>query len=101
MDAAPRLCRLCHERPVAPSRLRGRDYRCTRCIQRSATVTAARARYNAGEKRRAVIRRSNRRRIFVGRAYHSTARTADEALRINDHIRQRVADFTSHQRGSR
>ena len=84
-----RLCRLCEERHVPPGRVRARDYRCTRCIQRSVAATAARARYNAGEKRRAVAQRANARRIYIGRTYHSTARTADEARRINAHIKER------------
>jgi hypothetical protein len=91
--AEPRLCRLCHERHVPPARVRARDYRCTRCIQRSAAVTPARARYNAGAKRRAVVQRANQRRIYIGRTYHSTAPSAAEAQRINDHIKEKRREF--------
>lgn len=89
-DVGVTLCRTCHERPVPPSRLRVRHYRCPRCIHRSPAGTAARARYNAGPKRRAVVKRWNDRRIYAGETYHSTARSAAEAQRINEHIKERT-----------
>jgi hypothetical protein len=47
------------------------------------------------EERRAVAQRATARRIYIGRAYHSTARTADEARRINDHIKERKREFVT------
>jgi hypothetical protein len=46
------------------------------------------------------VQRANAKRIHVGKVYHSTARTADEARRINDHIKERVAGFESSRRGT-
>jgi hypothetical protein len=37
---------------------------------------------------------------MVGQEYHSTARTADEARRINHHIKERVAGFESSRRAT-
>lgn len=91
-------CRLCGERPAAPSRVKNHDYRCTRCINRTPNGAARLARYNASARRQAVQRRANAKRIHVGGAYHSTARTADEARRINAHIRQRLAAFADSQK---
>ena len=89
------MCRLCGARPVAPSKVRNHDYRCKRCIHATPNGRANLARYNASAKRRAVQRRANAKRIYVGGAYHSTARTADEARRINAHIKERTREFIS------
>jgi hypothetical protein len=90
-------CRVCHERPATPSRVKNNDYRCTRCIHRSPAGAARLARYNASVARKAVMKRSNDRRIHIGRAYHSTAPTAEDARRINAHIKERRLEFVSRQ----
>jgi hypothetical protein len=92
------MCRRCGERPAAPSRAKNHDYRCKRCINRTPTGAARLARYNASACRQAVQRRANAKRIHVGGAYHSTARTADEARRINAHIKGRLAAFAEGQK---
>lgn len=89
------ICRLCQERQATPSRVRVRDYRCTRCIHATPGGRARDARYTSGEKRRAIVRRSNQRRLHVGRAYYSTARSADEAQRINAHIKERIRELVT------
>ncbi len=78
-----------------PSRIKHYDYRCARCIHRTPNGAARVARYNKSEKRRAVIRRSNARRVFVGGDYYSTARSADEARRINAHIKERTRELVT------
>lgn len=93
-------CRLCGERPAAPSRVKSHDYRCKRCINRTPNGAARLARYNASAGRQSAQRRANAKRIHVGDAYHSTARTADEAARINAHIKARVAGFESSRRAA-
>jgi hypothetical protein len=90
-------CRVCHERPATPSRVKNYDYRCTRCIHRSPAGAARLARYNASGARKAVMKRSNDRRIHIGRAYHSTAPTAAEAARINAHIKEQRLAFVKRQ----
>lgn len=89
------MCRLCGERPPTPSRAAHSDYRCTRCIHRSAAGQARRARYNAGPKRQAVVKRHNDRRLYIGGEYHSAARSGDQARRINAHIKERKREFIS------
>ncbi len=86
-------CRLCKTRPAMPSRVRNYDYRCARCIHRSPAGQARVARYNLGQKRRAVVQRANKRRLWVGGDYHSAARSADEARRINDYIKEQRRGF--------
>lgn len=90
-------CRVCHERPATPSRIKNSDYRCTRCIHRSPAGQARRRRYDAGAARKAINKRHNARRINVGKTYHSTARTAAEARRINAHIKERRREFVTRQ----
>lgn len=93
------LCKWCDERPVPPSCIRRREYACSRCRHQRPAGVAARARYNAGPLRKAVSARSNARRIFTGQGYHSTARSAEEAQRINAVIKERVSQFRATQRG--
>lgn len=90
-------CRLCG-RPATPSRVRHRDRRCKRCINSTPEAKARLARYNASESRKAVNKRANARRIYLGRVYHSTAGDVDEARRINAHIRQRLSAFVDSQK---
>ena len=90
-----RLCRICHERPVVPSRARGRDYRCGRCIYHSPGQQARNARYTKGAKRKAIVKRHNDRRVYVGEWYHSVARTVAEARAINAHIKERRREFVT------
>lgn len=78
-----------------PSRIKQYDYRCARCIHRTPNGLARMARYVAGEKRRAVVQRANARRLWVGGDYHSTAQSADEAQRINAHIKERTRELVT------
>jgi protein-arginine kinase activator protein McsA len=55
------------------------------------------ARYNASEKRRVVQAKANAKRIHVGGAYHSTARTIADARRINAHIKERLRELVERQ----
>ena len=94
MTEKPVTCKHCG-RPATPSRAKNRDRRCKRCINQSPAGIARLARYNASAARKAVNRRHNARRIHVGGVYHSVARTADEAQRINAHIKERRREFIS------
>jgi hypothetical protein len=89
------MCRLCLERHVSPSRILSRDYRCNRCRHRAAA--AVNARYNQGPKRKAVVKRSNQKRIFIGREYHSAACSVEAARAINAHIKERRRVFITRQ----
>jgi hypothetical protein len=92
-----RLCRLCNERHVSPSRLREQDYRCTRCRNNTPAGRQAKARYNRKPERVAASRRRGRLRIFIGKKYHSTVKSAEEAERINAHIKERLSAFKQGQ----
>lgn len=92
------LCKWCDERPVPPSCIRRSEYACSRCRHRRPAGVAARARYNAGPRRKAVSARSNARRIFAGQVYHSMARNAEDAQRINAVIKERRREFAASQR---
>lgn len=92
-----RLCRLCHERPVSPARMRAWDYRCNRCRNRTPASKAATYRHNRTEKRKARKQQLGRRRIFVGRQYHSYAATQEQAERINAHVKDRLNAFKRQQ----
>jgi hypothetical protein len=96
-DLGPRLCRLCQERPVPPSRLRDHDYRCSRCRHRSPSQRASTARYFKSEKRRAVVKKSNQQRIAIGRIYHSRVKDVEMARTINAHIKERRLGFVKGQ----
>jgi hypothetical protein len=78
---------------VAPSRVSVQDYRCRRCRHHTTAMREATKRYGRTDKRRAVIKRSNAKRIFVGRQYHSAARTAQDARLINALIKDRRHAF--------
>lgn len=88
-----KLCRLCGLRHVSPSRLAVRDFRCTRCRGDSPAYQAAYARYRQSERGKAVSRAlhavKNKRRIWIGRQYHSVADTPERASMINGHIKDR------------
>lgn len=92
----PRLCRLCHERPVPASRLRWSDYRCSRCRRASPAYRASRVKYDASPARMARQRvkgaKRASKRIFVGERYHSMAATAEQARAINLHIKERLRE---------
>ena len=92
----PALCKHCG-RPATPSRARNRDYRCKRCINASPAGQARLARYNGSSARKAVNKRHNARRIFLGRVYHSTVGGIAEARRINAHIKERRLEFVERQ----
>lgn len=91
-----RICRTCGERPVSPSRLRTRDYRCSRCVHNTPLARARTARYHQSAKRRAVMARDNAKRIYIGQRYHSRV-DADDARRINAHIKERRREFVTRQ----
>ena len=90
----PRLCRLCGERPVPPCRIKEHDFRCSICRRSTAAYRASQARYEALPRRREAqrVKAADRakRRIMVGRRYHSMAKTPEEARRINAHIKGRL-----------
>src|SRR5262245_55755338 len=86
-----RLCRLCGERPVTPSRIKAYDYRCSRCRYQT---PASRKHYHSERYKRAATARLKR-RIYVGREYHSMARSAEHATLINAHIRTRRHAFVA------
>lgn len=92
----PALCKHCG-RPATPSRARNRDYRCKRCINASPAGKARLARYNGSSARKAVNKRHNARRIFLGRVYHSTVGSGDAAMRLNAHIKERRLAFVKRQ----
>jgi hypothetical protein len=88
-----RLCRLCNERPVSVSRIAQQDYRCSRCRNNTPAGKQSKARYNRKPERVAVSRRRGRLRIFIGKKYHSIVGSAEEAERINAHIKERLIAF--------
>jgi adenine-specific DNA glycosylase len=47
---------------------------------------------------RAVNERSNHRRIWIGRGYHSRATSLELAAVVNAHTKERLRAFTSAQR---
>jgi hypothetical protein len=91
---APRMCRLCRKRRVPPSCLTSGDYRCSRCRHRTPHAMARDRRYARGALRRAVVKRDNDKRIWVGDDYHSRTQTADLARLINAHIKDRRRCFS-------
>ena len=98
--ADARLCRLCQERPVSPARIRAWDYRCSRCRGATPASKAAQYRHNRTERRRASKQARGRKRIFIGRQYHSYAATQEQAERINAHIKSRLNAFERQQTGA-
>lgn len=94
---APRRCRLCGTAPVAPSRLRAHDFRCSRCRHSTPAARARNARYFQTAKRAEVRKRSNAKRIFIGRVYHSMGTSAEIVRRITAHIKERRREFVTRQ----
>lgn len=92
------LCRQCYERPVMPSRLKLRRYRCARCQHHTPAAKASNARYFQSAKRKAVMQRDNAKRILVGDTYHSRAATVEQARIINAHIRGRCRAYAAESR---
>ena len=88
--ATPPLCRQCHERPSIPSCARIQRYRCARCRNSTPAAQARLRRYAQSAKRKAVMKRDNAKRLYVGDAYHSRVATVEQAHAINAHIRERV-----------
>jgi len=66
-------------------------------VHQSPGGRARNARYNAGEARKAVNRQHNARRIVIGQEYHSTARTIEDARRINAYIKERLRELVERQ----
>jgi hypothetical protein len=54
-------------------------------------------RYRTDPKVRARMDARGRRRIYIGDRYCGYAKTADEARRINGHIRRRMSEFIQGQ----
>lgn len=90
---AERLCRLCGKRPVPPSRLARQDYRCSRCRAQTPAYQAYKRRRDATPRNRARAAERAKKRIYVGTKYHSMAATAEDARRINAHVKDRVNAF--------
>jgi hypothetical protein len=88
------LCKTCGERPVSPSAVASQSYRCSRCRHATPAARARDRRYNATAKRKAVMKRDNAKRIFIGREYHSRS---DHAQQINAHIRSRLHGLVERQ----
>jgi hypothetical protein len=98
VEPVVRLCRLCNERPVCASRLKAWDYRCSRCRNATPAHRTASKRYRGSARGRAVNERSNHRRIWIGRGYHSRATSLELAAVVNAHTKERLRAFTSAQR---
>jgi hypothetical protein len=96
-----RLCRLCKVKPVSAARAKWSDYRCDPCRNRAPSSLAAKARYDdtprGQAKAHARNQRTNARRIWVGRQYHSAATSAEQAQIVNAHIKERVLAFKQGQ----
>jgi CRISPR/Cas system-associated endonuclease Cas1 len=85
------LCKECLTRRVPLSYLAQYRYFCTACYGR----TPGQLRYRQGEGRKADNRRSNPRRIYIGKQFHSQAATAEQAQRIRAHVNQRLKERQS------
>lgn len=92
------LCWQCGERPCIPSRLKTGHHICARCRNKTPAAQARIARYQQSAKRKAVMRRDNAKRIYVGAEYHSRVATVEHARAINRHVSSRMAAFRSYQR---
>lgn len=86
-------CRLCRVHPVPPSNLVREDYRCSNCRNNTTAARARRARYYVSDKRRAVLKRTNAKRIWVGSHCHSYADTVEQAQAIRAHVTARRRAF--------
>lgn len=91
-----KMCRKCAERPASPAKVKHRQYICAKCHNAQPTNRAARARYRASARGREVRRVmnvvSNRRRIYIGKRYHSQAATVEQADAINTRIKERLRE---------
>lgn len=92
------LCWQCGKRPCIPSRLKTGHHICARCRNASPKARARIARYQQSAKRRAVMRRDNAKRIYVGAEYHSRVASVDDARAINARIRERVRQHAAESR---
>jgi hypothetical protein len=95
-----RLCRICGERPANAARVKHWDYRCNPCRKQSPSHRAWRQRNDRTPKERARAAERAKKRIMVGAHYHSMAKTAEDAQRINAHIKVRLNAFTRLQTGT-
>jgi hypothetical protein len=73
------------------------DYRCSRCRNGSPSGLLAMHRYSRTEKRRVKVRQRNKQRIHIGGEYHSFVQSAEQASRINAHIKGRLNAFKGQQ----
>jgi hypothetical protein len=96
-----RLCRLCKVKPVSAARAKWSDFRCNPCRNASPAALAAKARHQGSPRQRATSlvrnKRTNARRIFIGKRYHSAAKSAELARAINAHIKDRLNESFSRQ----
>lgn len=92
-----RLCRVCQTRPCSAARARQHDYRCNPCRKQTPAYRDAEWRYRRTEKRMATRRELNRNRIYIGKRYHSAAKTAEQAQRINALIKEQLFGFKQRQ----
>ncbi len=83
------LCRQCQTRPIPPSHLRACRYNCTRCRFSTPAAVARRRRYFASDKRKAVMKRDNAKRIWVGDHYYGRAATIEQARALTHHATTR------------
>lgn len=95
----------CGSTKIAPSRLRQRQYICTKCF--NATPVALRARKRYVQRRRntaegqAYERSQNARRIRYNDHHFGYARTPDEKQAIQAHIQKRVHAFKGQSSGAK
>lgn len=78
---------------MSPRRVAQGRKQCSHCRNNTPAAKARRKRYERSDARKAVQQRSNRKRVWVGREYHSFVSTAALAQAINAHVRQRVRAF--------
>lgn len=85
----PIICNRCKKRPVPPSHVRARRWQCWWCREHSPAALARRARYLASDKRKAVMKRDNAKRIHVGHDYYGRAATIEQARTLTAHATKR------------
>lgn len=92
------LCRRCGGRPCMPSRLAVGHHVCARCRRSTPAAKARNARYFQSEKRKAVMKRDNAKRLYIGSEYHSRVASVEQARAINAHIKERVKQYVAESR---
>jgi hypothetical protein len=94
------ICNRCHERPVPPSHLKQGRWQCWRCREHTAAALARRKRYRASLARKAVMKRDNAKRIFVGHDYYGRAATVEQARAATTHATKRRQQYREAMRAA-